>query len=157
MTLHVRPATTADSGAIRTVASAAWRDTYAGLLKLETIERFIDRAYALDRLAERIASHTFFVVEEAAEVVAFAEAVEESDLLLLSSIYALPGQRGRGAGTLLLDAIRAEFPGRPLSADVVLGNRKGETFYERRGFTRGEPATFDLFGETVVECRWLLK
>ena len=45
-------------------------------------------------------------------------------------------------------------PGQPISADVLDGNRKGETFYEARGFVPRERLEADLFGEPVVERRW---
>ena len=72
-------------------------------------------------------------------------------------MYALPELRGRGAGTALLTTIVELFPEHPISADVVAGNRKGETFYERKGFVPGERLDVTLFDEPVVERRWWRK
>ncbi|HEX2754584.1 MAG TPA: GNAT family N-acetyltransferase, partial [Candidatus Limnocylindrales bacterium] len=145
-----------DAASVRDVAEAAWRDTYAGLLSASTIETFIDGAYSIDRLQRRIDRHTFLVVEEEGSITAFADAVIEADRLNLVAIYALPDRRGRGAGTGLLEALRARFPGLPVTADVLVGNRKGEVFYERRGFVPREEIEADLFGEPAVERRWWL-
>ena len=43
MSLSVRNAQPGDAAAIRMVAQAAWRDTYAGLLSAATIEAFLER------------------------------------------------------------------------------------------------------------------
>jgi GNAT superfamily N-acetyltransferase len=156
MDWRVRSAVVADAAAVRAVAASAWRDTCAGLLKTATIEGFIDRSYSIERLEWRIARHTFLVVEAGDRVVAFADAVEEPDRLNLVAIYVLPEVRGQGAGTLLLESLRARFPRLPIAADVLTGNRKGEIFYERRGFRPRETLEAELFGEPVVERRWWL-
>ena len=150
----VRRATTGDGDAIRAVAASAWRDTYAGLLKQQTIENFLTAAYSPERVEVRVTEHHFFVVDGDKGIVAFADAVAQEDRVELLAIYALPELRGRGAGTALLTTIVELFPGHPISADVVAGNRKGETFYERRGFVPGERLDVELFDEAVVEQRW---
>ena len=152
---RVRRATSADGPAIIAVAAAGWRDTYAGLLRPETIETFIERAYAPDRVEARIANDHLYVADGPGDgVVAFADAVAHDDRLELAAIYALPEHRGRGAGTALLEVLIGLFADRPISADVLDGNRKGETFYERRGFVPRERLEATLFGEPVVERRW---
>lgn len=155
MALSVRRAEVRDIEAVRTVAEAAWRDTYAELLKPETIEAFLAAAYSVERMEQRIAST--FVAENGSRIIAFAGAVERPDRLDLVAIYALPERRGEGAGTLLLEAVRAAFPGQRISADVLEGNRKGEVFYEAKGFVAHERLEADLFGEAVVERRWWLE
>ena len=74
----------------------------------------------------------------------------------LAALYALPASLGRGAGTKLLTELRARFPDLPIVADVLVGNRTGEAFYERRGFVPREAIEEDLFGEHAVERRWWL-
>jgi diamine N-acetyltransferase len=155
--LSVRDAAAEDAAALREVASLAWRDTYRGLLSDATIEAFIDRAYSLEHLRRRIDGHTFLVVEEAGAIVAFADAAVDGDHLNLGAIYAHPERRGRGAGSLVLDTLRDRFPNVPIAADVLTGNRKGEAFYERRGFVPRETLPAELFGEAVVERRWWLE
>lgn len=133
------------------VAAAGWRDAYAGLLKPETIETLIERAYSAERVEARVSQDHFYVVEGPDGIIAFADALERDDRLELIAIYALPERRGPGAGTALLDTLVGWFPDRDISADVVDGNRKGEVWYERRGFTPRERLEATLLGEPVVE------
>lgn len=153
-TWTIRRATKDDATGVIAVAAAAWRDTYQGLLRRETIEGFIERAYALERVRTRIADDHFYVAVAADGIVAFADAVERDDRLYLVAIYALPAFRGQGAGTSLLEALAERFPNADISADVVVGNRKGEVFYERRGFSPRETMEATLLGDPVVERRW---
>jgi len=152
----VRPASVPDAAAVRDTASAAWRDAYAGLLRAETIEAFIEQAYSIETLERRISGDDFFVIAAGGRVIAFADAVQRADRVTLAAIYARPEMRSRGAGTLLLAAVRSRHLHLPISADVLVGNRSGEVFYERRGFTPGELLEDVLFGEPVVERRWWL-
>jgi GNAT superfamily N-acetyltransferase len=152
----VRRATLEDAEAIRAVAEAAWRDTYDGLLRPATIEKFLAGPYDLDTVRRRISGHDVFVADTAGavEVVAYADAVPEDGRLLLAALYARPDRRRQGAGTALLDAVIGAHPALPIDAYVLIGNRKGEGFYERRGFTPVEQVAGDLFGESVAEQRW---
>jgi len=154
--MTVREAAPSDAEAVRVVASVAWHDTYADLLAASTIEAFLAAAYSVEMIEQRMARDAWLVVESGAQIVAFADAVGEPGHLRVAAIYALPEWRGRGAGTMLLAALRSRFPDLPVSADVLVGNRKGEVFYEHRGFVPHETLQVDLFGESVVERRWWL-
>jgi len=154
--MDVRAATVDDVLAVQRVAAAAWRDTYAGLLRPGTIETFIERAYSTERVVRRIEGDTFLVAVEGDAVVAFADALLQEGVVGLMAIYALPEWRGHGAGTALLAELRSRSPSRPVIAEVLVGNRKGEGFYERLGFEAGETLEEDLFGERVIGRRWRL-
>jgi GNAT superfamily N-acetyltransferase len=156
MPAKVRDAVVADAAELRAVASSAWRDTYGDLLRPATVEAFVEAAYSVEMLERRIDRSTFLVVEDGDRIIAFANAIAGPDRLNLAAIYALPDRRGQGAGTMLLTVLRARFPSLPVAADVLSGNRKGEVFYEHRGFVRGEALEDELFGEPVVERRWWL-
>ena len=136
------------------VAAAGWRDTYAGLLKPETIESFIEGAYSAERVEARVSDDHFYVAEGPDGITAFVDALERDDRVELTAIYVLPEWRGQGAGTALLDVLAVLFPDRDISADVLDGNRKGEVWYERRGFSPRERLEATLLGEPVVERRW---
>ena len=155
--MTIRDADAADVEAVRSVAAAAWRDTYAGQLRAGTIEAFLDRAYSVERTSRRIGSDTFLVaVAPSGEIVAFADARPQEDQLHLLAIYALPSWRGRGTGSAMLAELRLRFPALPIAAEVLRGNLKGETFYQARGFEPREVVEAELFGEPVVERRgWL--
>jgi len=152
----VRDGVPDDAAEIRAVASAAWQDTYAGLLQPSTIGAFVETAYSVEMLERRIAGQTFLVAEKDGRIVAFVNAVIRDNAVNLAAIYTLPNDRGQGLGTMLLTVLRSRFPGLPIAADVLRGNRKGETFYERRGFAPRETLHTELFGEPVVERRWWL-
>lgn len=156
MQAMVRNAVTADAAEVRVVASSAWRDTYRDFLRPTTIEAFVDAAYSVEMVERRIDRSTFLVVEDGDRIIAFANAIAGADRLNLAAIYALPERRGQGAGTMLLTALRTRFPGLPIAADALAGNRKGEVFYERRGFVPRETIETELFGEPIVERRWWL-
>ncbi|HET7472583.1 MAG TPA: GNAT family N-acetyltransferase [Candidatus Limnocylindrales bacterium] len=152
----VRVATLGDVTAIGEVAAAAWRDSYTGLLRPETIDRFIGAAYSEASIVRRIERNTFLVADVDDTLRAFADAIRGADRVTLAAIYAEPSWRGHGLGGSLLAEIQRRFPNVPIAADVVIGNRIGEAFYERRGFVAGEALTEELFGETVRERRWWL-
>jgi GNAT superfamily N-acetyltransferase len=152
----VRLATIGDASAIGEVAAAAWRDTYTGLLRPATIEQFIATAYAVESIVRRIERDTFLVAELDGTIRAFADAVSEPTHVVLAAIYAAPSWRGHGLGVALLDEVRRRLPEAPISADVLVGNRLGEAFYERHGFVAHEDVRADLFGEPVRERRFWL-
>lgn len=154
---RVRAAAGEDIAAVRELAVAAWRDTYAPHLSRATIDQFLDRAYAEETLARRISGPAFLLAENDRGLAAFAEATNAGDHARLVAIYAHPARRGEGAGSALLDAIRSRWPGRPIAADVLLGNELGERFYAARGFEPRERLHERLGNETIVERRWWLK
>jgi len=150
----VRRATLADAEAMKAVAGVAWRDTYRGLLRDETIEAFIAGPYDIESVRRRIDRHHVLVAMDKHGIVAYADAVPEDERLLLAAFYALPDRRRQGAGGALLEALLADHPGLPIDACVLVGNRAGEAFYERRGFAPVETIEGELFGEAVTERRW---
>jgi GNAT superfamily N-acetyltransferase len=153
-TIRVRRATSSHASAIRAIAHDAWRDTYAGLLRPDTIEWFLERAYSEERVALRVERHETWVAERGGMVAAFAETAVEPDRVTLVAIYAGPAVRGVGLGSALLNAIVDAHPDLPIVADVLAGNRKGEGFYEARGFEPRETVDEQLGDELVAERRW---
>lgn len=155
--ISVRRATPSHAPAIRAIADAAWRATYRDLLRAETIDWFLDRAYSEERVALRIERHETWVAELEDKVAAFAESSIEPDRVTLVAIYADPDRRGLGLGSALLDAITSAHPDLPVAADVLVGNAAAEPFYVARGFTPGEDVDEELGGEHVHERRWWLR
>lgn len=155
MEWRVRNGISDDVEPVRAIALAAWRDTYAGLLRPETIEGFLARAYGPERTLRRIERDTFLVaVTPAGEIAAYADAVASRDRVELFAIYARPDLRGQGAGSVLLAELARRFPELPIVADVLVGNRKGEAFYEARGFEPRDDLAEELLGEIVRERTW---
>jgi len=155
--IAVRRATPSHAPAIRAIADAGWRTTYGDLLLPETIDWFLERAYSEDRVGIRIERHETWVAELDGAVSAFAESEVLPDRVALVAMYANPERRGRGLGTALLGAITDSHPGLPVSADVLVGNAAGETFYVARGFVPEEDVDEQLGDELVHERRWWLR
>jgi GNAT superfamily N-acetyltransferase len=155
--INVRRATPSHAPTIRMIADAAWRATYRDLLRPETVDWFLERAYSEERVALRIERHETWVAELADEVAAFAESAIEPDRVTLVAIYADPGRRGLGLGSALLEAIMSAHPDLPVAADVLVGNTTGEPFYVARGFVPEEDVDEELGGEHVRERRWWLR
>jgi GNAT superfamily N-acetyltransferase len=155
--INVRRATPSHAPAIRAIADAAWRVTYRDLLRPETIDWFLERAYSEERVALRIERHETWVADLGDEVAAFAESAIEPDRVTLVAIYADPDRRGLGLGSALLRAIKSAHPDLPVAADVLVGNAAAEPFYAARGFTPEEDVHEELGGEHVRERRWWLR
>jgi GNAT superfamily N-acetyltransferase len=154
--LRVRRATGSDGPAIRRIAHAGWWAAYRGLLRDETIEWFLERAYSEERVDLRIERHETWVALADGAVALFAETAIEPDRVILVAIYADPALRGLGLGTAALASITAAHPDLPVAADVLVGNTAGETFYAARGFVPREDIDEQLAGELVHERRWWL-
>ena len=154
--IRVRRATPSHAPAIRAIAHDAWRDTYRDLLRADTIEWFLERAYSEERVELRIERHETWVAELDGAVAAFAETAIEPDRVTLVAIYVDPDARGMGLGTSLLDVIVDAHPDLPVAADVLAGNCKGEPFYVARGFEPRETVEEQLGAELVSERRWWL-
>ena len=150
----VHRATPSHVPVIRDIAQAAWRATYRGMLRPETIDWFIERAYSEERVGLRIERHETWVAGINGEVSAFAETAIELDRVTLVAIYADPAQVGLGLGSALLDAIVTAHPDLPIAADVLAGNQMGESFYAARGFEPRENLEEQLGAELVSERRW---
>jgi GNAT superfamily N-acetyltransferase len=155
--IRVRRATPSHAPAIRAIAETAWRATYRDLLRPETIDWFLERAYAEDRVGLRIERHETWVAELDGAVSAFAECEVLPDRVTLVAIYAEPDRRGLGLGTALLTAITGAHPRVAIAADVLAGNAGGEAFYLARGFVAAEDVDEELGGEHVRERRWWLR
>jgi GNAT superfamily N-acetyltransferase len=156
-TVWVRAASPADAATIREVAVSAWRATYARRMAEDAIERFLAAAYSPERIGVRIERHEVLVAGPALDVgavQAFAEVATREDHLQLVAIYTLPGVRGQGLGTALVEAVVAAHPDEDLAADVLLGNDLAEPFYAARGFVPGEELVDEIAGEPIRERRW---
>ena len=154
--IRVRRASGSDAPAVRRIAHEGWWATYRGLLRDDTIEGFLERAYSEERVDLRIERHEMWVAEVDATVALFAETAIEADRVTLVAIYADPDRRGLGLGTAALEAIIAAHPDLPIAADVLVGNERGETFYAARGFVPRESIDEQLGSEHVAERRWWL-
>jgi len=154
--MQVRRATRDDLAEIARVADAAFWDTYAGLLKPDTIARLLGRDYSSAALRRRLLQGGVLVAVAGDRLVGFAEITEEEALVRLAAISTEPVHRRVGVGAALVDEARRADPDLPVCADVLLGNLDGERFYEALGFVPGEVMQSTWIDEDVVERRWWL-
>lgn len=110
----IRPATPADAPAIARIHVTSWRETYAGLMPDEFLERMTGEEMRGRREMswERTISQqleTVLVAEQDGEVVAFASAGPARDHpgfeMELMTLYALKSAQGRGLGRALFGEI----------------------------------------------------
>ena len=147
MTARARAATSDDVAAICEICATAYRDTYAGLLTGEYVERVIAEFYRPERVAGEIAAAPpswlgYQVVEEDGRVLGAAgggmTAPGVGELFVL---YLDPAERRRGLGTLLLDRVAGQLTeagAGELWVSVVVGNDLGIPFYRACGFEQVE-------------------
>ncbi|WP_433725631.1 N-acetyltransferase family protein [Actinoplanes sp. CA-051413] len=143
MNASVRAATAGDVAAICRICTDAYRDTYAGLLSGDYVERVIAEFYNPERVTGEIAASPpgwlgYQVVEEHGRVLGAAGGgMTGPGVGELFVIYLDPAELGRGLGTLLLNRIIeqvTELGAEELWASVVVDNTKGIPFYRARGF-----------------------
>lgn len=139
---------------IMQIGAEAISASHTGLLRRDTIERWIAAAYSQTALEKRWQDHPMFVATDRDLPIAFADAWVEDRAVVLSALYTRPAHRNQGAGTSLLDRVASLAPSLPVTVDVMLGCRDAETFFEHRSFVPGEALEVMLFGERIVERRW---
>lgn len=143
-----------DLASISSIGSAAMREAYETLLRPATIESLLEVAYTPAALEKRWEDHPILIAIENGTAIAFADAIVETDRIVIAAIHTRPNARRRGAGTHLIARIRQLAERLPTTVDLILGNTSGESFFERRGFVPGESLEVSFFGEPVVERRW---
>lgn len=154
--VEVRRAGRDDLTAIARMAEAAYWDAYSALLDPATISALLRRDFSPGSLRRRLLSAGILVAEVAGRAAGFAEAVVEGDLIRVTVLAVDAPRRRAGVGARLLGAVQDLAPGRPVSADVLLGCLPVEGYLEAQGFVPGEVLHSVLFGEQVVERRWWL-
>jgi GNAT superfamily N-acetyltransferase len=93
---------------------------------------FVPRIHTDDEIRgwireEMIPSHEVWVADDGRGVVGFAALTDD----LLGHLYVRPDAQGRGAGSALLDRVKAERPG-GFRFWVFQQNERARRFYERR-------------------------
>jgi len=156
----VRPAKHDDAAGIRAVARASWHAAYDDFLGPGTVERMIERWYALESLERAIRSpdQHLFVVDtsygcQERLLTGFVHVGPWPDgpatLGKCSRLYVHPGQWGEGIGTELLErgqATLAQEGYHRVRLEVFEANERGQQFYRGRGYTVSGTETERLDG-----------
>jgi ribosomal protein S18 acetylase RimI-like enzyme len=171
----IRPARTADTEAIRSLAERAWLATYDGILDEETIRETVGEWYAEEALRGALDTPgTVFLVAEGEDegereaeeegegddggpdppILGFCHGVvteAEGDILRM---YVDPDHWGEGIGTALHERLRDDLLDlnmRRMQAIVLADNAIGDEFYRGLGFEKTGEGEVELGGETYLE------
>lgn len=162
--ITLRAATVDDTALIASMHTRSWASAYRGILP----DTYLDRDLQGERVAHwntrmkdvaaRAAS--VFIAEHEGEPVGFICLVEpdETGSVLVDNLHAMPGHRGLGTGTVMLDeaARWARSRGaRQLYLSVLEQNAAAIGFYESRGWTCAEREADHVGGIDVVSLRYV--
>ncbi|EOD65163.1 GNAT family N-acetyltransferase [Amycolatopsis vancoresmycina] len=154
---EVRAAGPDDVGALRRFGEAHVRAHYAPLIGAAAADSQVRDWWNETHLAAAVAGGLVVVAEDG-ELVGVGQRGRNGPEHVVYKLYVHPGQRGRGLGPRLLDALIAQLPaatGR-LYIEHFAANERAGAFYEREGFTveRIEPSTT---GDPALAVVWRAK
>ncbi len=154
--MNARLARRDDLDSIQRIGTLSILHSYAGFLRPETLDAWLEGVYSTEALTRRWQDHPVYIVDIDGVTAAFADAFIEDDRIFLSALFTLPAFRLRGAARSLVEQVRNVATLLPVTCDVLLGNEDSEPFFERLEFVPGETLRTTIFGEQVVERRWYL-
>jgi ribosomal protein S18 acetylase RimI-like enzyme len=155
--MEVRRARKSDLPAIGHIAAVAWRTSYVDLLDSDTIKHWLETAYSKASLEQRLQDHPIFVVPVDGLIAAFADVYVQANTIVVSALCTHPEYRRLGAASALLAKARSLAPSLPLTADLLIGNKVGESFAEHEGLRPGETLEVHLYGKPFMERRWWIE
>lgn len=152
--MDIRSATPDDGDAIRDVARRSFRASYS--LSPRDIDEVVEKQLGDNELGERIADgeSVVLVAEADGEIVGFVDGGVADEASELRWIHVSPEDRGRGAGTQLVEAAHDELSNQgasELRLRVMADNSEGTAFAERLDLERVDRAEVDLGGESYTE------
>ncbi|SAK71045.1 N-acetyltransferase GCN5 [Caballeronia fortuita] len=162
--IALRAATPDDTALIASMHAQSWASAYRGILPNAYLnddlnaERAAHWAERMKDVASGAAS--VFIAEHAGQPVGFMCLVEpdEAGSVLVDNLHALPGHRGLGTGTVMLDeaARWARARGaRQLHLFVLEQNTAAIGFYESRGWRRAAREADHMAGIDLFSLRYL--
>ena len=140
-----------DIEAIQHIAAISWHATYEGIIPRDIQKPFLQQAYSVERLKERLVNTNFYVAVKDDEVVGYANfsALHDNDEVELAAIYVLPSEQGKGIGSQLLTHGINELSPRAIYLNVEKENLVGRQFYEAKGFEITDSFEEPFFGHTL--------
>lgn len=149
----IRQATVGDIPAIQKIAYEAWPIAYKDILSPTQIAYDLERSYSDQTLHKQMAEErqVFFLIEKGGDPIGFAAVSpwdENSDHLFLHKLYLMPGLKGQGHGTKLMDAVYEYAKEQGLKTVSLLVNRynDAQVFYEKQGFSIKETRDEEIGG-----------
>ncbi|MFB6191396.1 MAG: N-acetyltransferase family protein [Candidatus Nanohaloarchaea archaeon] len=151
--MKLRHADRKDAEQIREVAVKSWHDAYSHLLPDDTIDDIVDRWYSVEQLKDEIQDPVFYVAVSGDRVIGFVHATVKGDIAELHRIYLDPEYQRKGFGSALLGKAEEELRPRAekMELEVLKENKKGISFYRKKGFRTQYTETAELSGEEVEQ------
>jgi ribosomal protein S18 acetylase RimI-like enzyme len=155
---EVRAAGPGDVGAIRRFGEAHVRAHYAPLIGAAAADAQVRDWWNETHLGAAVAAGLVVVAEDGGALAGVGQRGRSGADHVVYKLYVHPGQRGRGLGPRLLDALAAQLPAdaERLYIEHFAANERAGAFYEREGFTveRIEPSAT---GDPALAVVWRVK
>ena len=160
--MSVRPASTDDIEAVRTVARDSWEADYPEIMSRETVDEAVDRWYSPEQVHSAVENPRMFllVAERDTGPVGFVHAFLDDDAGVVLRLYVHPEHRGENIGTKLFEEIRDqlfEHGVERLHAMVLAANEPGNRFYQSLGLERVDSGETTAGGESFTEHTYELQ
>ncbi|BBU28157.1 N-acetyltransferase [Burkholderia sp. THE68] len=162
--ISLRAATSADTALIASMHTRSWASAYRGILP----DSYLDRDLQAERAAHwearikevEAGAASVFIAEHEGDAVGFICVVEpdETGSVLVDNLHALPGRRGLGTGTVMLDEAARWARGRgarQLHLYVLEQNAAAIGFYESRGWKRAAREADHMAGIDLFSLRYV--
>jgi GNAT superfamily N-acetyltransferase len=156
--LSFRSATPADAGALSDLARHIWYAAYPGMITEEQIEYMLAWMYAIPTLeAEMRDQGIRFILATGADGLAGFSSYGPSDRpgwAKIHKLYLEPGLQGKGLGSRLLQETEARARSEGFQhvwLQVNKYNHKGNSTYQRNGYTKAGEVVDDIGGGFVMD------
>lgn len=140
--------------AITALAHRIWPSAYADILTPEQVENLLAAIYSHANLYDEMQmGHCFWGAYDDQEMIGFASAYQQGDVVWLRKLYVLPEYQGQGIGKrLMLKASQAFADGTEMRLLVNARNHAAQRFYERSGFRKIDEVPVKMGDFHFVDC-----
>jgi len=160
MTIIIRKMTKKDMKQIQDIAKTTWHATYDGIIPRDIQDHFLEKAYSLQMMKQRLKQPYFFVAEVKGKVVGFSQFTvpNQQGMTELVAIYLYPDYQGKGIGSAFLkEGIKYLKDVKEIQLNVEKDNHIGRQFYEAKGFSVISEYQEDFAGHVLNTMRMALK
>lgn len=160
MTIIIRNMVRKDMKQVQDIAETTWHATYEGIIPREIQDNFLEKAYSLQMMKQRLKQPYFFVAEVNGKVVGFSQftAPDQQGMTELVAIYLYPEYQGKGIGSAFLEeGIKHLEDVKEIQLNVEKDNYIGRQFYEAKGFSVISEYQEDFAGHVLNTMRMALK
>src|SRR5690625_5093646 len=175
MTIIIRKMTRKDMKQVQDIAKTTWHATYDGIIPRDIQNNFLDKAYSLQMMKQRLKQPYFFVAEVKGKVVGFSQFTvpdqqgmtelvaiylypDYQGMTELVAIYLYPDYQGIGIGSAFLkEGMKHLKDVKEIQLNVEKDNHIGRQFYEAKGFSVISEYQEDFAGHVLNTMRMALK